>query len=98
MDVKDRVLFVGDNIEHPIPYLYSEDIDAYIETLEEYLTRNPDTVISGHDPLMNNTRLISENLEYVRKFKKGKVDVDSLTESGRRIHEQNLKTASRAPS
>ena len=37
LDLEDRALFVGDNVEYPIPYLYSIDLGSYEETLTEYL-------------------------------------------------------------
>ncbi len=92
MDVKDHILFVGDNVESPLPYLYSQDLDGYINSLEGYFERKPKTVISGHDPPMSNLRLVKENLEYVKKVKTGKVDTSKLDERALKVHEQNLKT------
>lgn len=68
LDLTDNTLFVGDNVEAPIPYLFYEDLTAYIRTLQTYLDINPETIIPGHG-LPCDTSLIRENLAYVEAFK-----------------------------
>ncbi len=91
MDVKDNVLFVGDNVEDPLPYFYSKDLKAYLETMRGYLERKPKIVVSGHDPVMKNMDLIKKNIRYIEQFMKGKVNPTKLNERAKAIHEQNLK-------
>ncbi len=61
-DYFDQVLFVGDNIENPLPYLRLDNLDDYTNTLKEYLTRDAKYIISGHDDLMDNFDLVKSNL------------------------------------
>jgi glyoxylase-like metal-dependent hydrolase (beta-lactamase superfamily II) len=63
-DQKDRILFTGDNVESPIPYVFSQDLTAYGVTLEHYLNMEYDVLIPGHGPLPQKT-LIAENLAYI---------------------------------
>ncbi len=57
-DAHDRTVFVGDNIEHPFPYLNDANFEEYMDSLQGYLEYSPLQVVSGHDPAMSNTRLI----------------------------------------
>lgn len=67
LDRKDKILFVGDNVEVPIPYLFSKDLRAYEETLENYLATEYDRMILGHGSSPGRS-VIQENLEYIRAF------------------------------
>ncbi|MCG3216898.1 MAG: MBL fold metallo-hydrolase [Candidatus Heimdallarchaeota archaeon] len=89
-DHVDQVLLVGDNIESPFPYLRINNLNEYIKTLKEYLTRDAKIVISGHDDLMENFDLIKSNLEYLEKFAKGDINRIGFTKKQREIHYQNL--------
>jgi glyoxylase-like metal-dependent hydrolase (beta-lactamase superfamily II) len=64
-DTRDRIVFAGDNVESPIPYLFSQDLTAYVVTLEHYLDMEYDILIPGHGSLPQKS-LIAENLAYIR--------------------------------
>jgi len=66
IDLEDKVLFAGDNLERPIPYLMSKDIEQYIKTLEDYLNLDVQTIIGGHTSC-EDKNLIEHNLDYVKK-------------------------------
>ena len=85
-DQKDRILFVGDNIESNAPYVNSLDFDTYIATLENYLNRDWTHIIPGHDPPQSNDNLIRSNLNYLKLLKEWKVDLSDLTEAGLAVH------------
>jgi glyoxylase-like metal-dependent hydrolase (beta-lactamase superfamily II) len=91
MDVKDNVLFVGDNVESPIPFCYSKDLKSYLDTMRNYLERKPDIVVSGHDPVQKDRILIKENIRYIEQFIQGKVDTTGFNERALSNHKQNLK-------
>jgi cyclase len=92
-DKKDRVLFVGDNVESPLPYLNYPNFDQYIQTLESYLEYDSNLIISGHDPPMKNTDLIKRNVDYLHNFKEWKLDLRSMEPSELHRHIQhNLET------
>lgn len=82
------VLFAGDNVEEPIPYLFYEDLDAYLHTLEEYADMEC-IVIPGHGSVSDNT-LVRENLEYVEAFKENDTEKYENQETYY-IHQMNVK-------
>jgi glyoxylase-like metal-dependent hydrolase (beta-lactamase superfamily II) len=91
-DQIDEVLFVGDNIESPYPYLRKLNIAMYSDTLDDYISRNPIVVICGHDDLMFTDKMIRENLEYLKNFAPMKIDRTDFTKKHRGIHYTNLTT------
>lgn len=91
-DQIDEVLFVGDNIETPLPYLRKLNLKNYTETLDDYIARKPIVILSGHDDLMFTDKLIRENLEYLKNFAPGKIDRTDFTKKHRGIHYSNLTT------
>lgn len=91
LDTVDNVLFAGDNIEAPLPYLFSDDLEAYAATLRRYLDLKPGRFVSGHDANPDE-ELVRQNLTYVIDFQKGDTRRYEV-EPFRRIHEQNLATA-----
>lgn len=89
LDLEDRVLFAGDNLERPIPYIMSGNIPQYISTLEEYLEVDADLIIGGHTGI-EGKELIEDNLAYVRKVFEGDT-VEFETGSYKEYHESNMK-------
>jgi glyoxylase-like metal-dependent hydrolase (beta-lactamase superfamily II) len=65
-DEIDEVLFVGDNIESPIPIINYANFEDYQKSLQSYLDYEPKFVVSGHDRLMSDLGLVRDNLEYIR--------------------------------
>lgn len=88
-DEKDKVLIVGDNLERPIPYLMSKNLDTYMEILEDYL-RMDFTVLTGGHIGLEGKELVSGNAEYIRKFAEGTAP-ESDDEEYKYIHESNKK-------
>jgi len=92
-DERDRVLFVGDNVESPIPYLNHVNFDQYIRSLESYLELDWKFIITGHDPLLETTDLIKQNIDYLKGFREWNLDLDSFSVNKLHRHvEHNLKT------
>lgn len=89
-DSRDKVLFVADNIESPYPYVNFLNLEDYIATLSEYLTRDVEIVVSGHDEVMFNTKLIESNLEYLHQLIDGIVDRSQFSKKQRGIHFLNI--------
>jgi glyoxylase-like metal-dependent hydrolase (beta-lactamase superfamily II) len=73
IDWKDRVLFAGDNLERPIPYLESSDLKQYVKTLQDYLQLNVTTIIGGHTACEDKS-ILYQNLDYLSKVVKGNAD------------------------
>lgn len=67
IDQKDQAIFVGDNVEAPIPYLFYENLTEYIHTLQTYQDMDIKTIVPGHGTIPAKS-LIQENLEYVKAF------------------------------
>ena len=69
-DRRDQVLYVGDLIEDPIPYLDFEDLDTYIETLAFIRDFPAKTLLSAHSGIVNRD-LIDSNIRYIRNVQAG---------------------------
>ena len=90
-DMVDKVLFVGDNVESPFPYLNHVNFDQYIRTLKSYLEFDCKYIVAGHDPLMEKPDLIKQNIDYLQKFRDWSFDLDSMsTQELHRHVEHNL--------
>lgn len=66
IDWEDKVLFAGDNLERPIPYIMDKDLNQYIKTLENYLSLDVKIIIGGHTKCEDKS-LIEDNLQYIKK-------------------------------
>ncbi|MCK5303969.1 MAG: MBL fold metallo-hydrolase [Candidatus Heimdallarchaeota archaeon] len=91
-DSVDKVLIVGDNLESPFPYIRILNVKEYANSLREYLSRDAEIIVSGHDEIMNSDRLLRENLEYLENFTSKKIDRKNFTKKHRGIHFSNVKT------
>jgi len=85
-DHREKILFVGDNIESNAPYVNSLDFDTYISTLEDYLTQEWTHIIPGHDPVQTDATLIQSNLEYLKLLRDWRLDLNDLTQQGLEVH------------
>ncbi|NHJ46607.1 MAG: MBL fold metallo-hydrolase [Asgard group archaeon] len=66
-DLKNNVLFAGDNVEYPLPYVTSSDLSTYISTLKKYLEYPVEIVIPSHG-YVTDKKLIESNLRYLESF------------------------------
>lgn len=91
-DLKDNILFVGDNLEEPIPYIFHTDLDGYVTSLETYVQLKPAAIVMGHGNGDGN-EILQRNLQYVRSFRDGQGD--ELIEQGawEAIHRVNTNFA-----
>ncbi|NHI87871.1 MAG: MBL fold metallo-hydrolase [Candidatus Thorarchaeota archaeon] len=93
IDERDGVLFVGDNVESPIPYLNHANFDEYVRTLKSYLNLDWRYLVTGHDPLLVNSELIERNIRYLLGFREWSFDIESFSAAELHRHvENNLKT------
>jgi cyclase len=94
-DLESNILFVGDNVEDPIPYIRSDldGVTEYVETLELYNMLEFDKLIPGHGPI-SNKKLLQQNLEYLKHFPEleGPVDLKKFGKPYYHIHLHNLST------
>lgn len=94
LDRREGILFVGDSVEEPIPYLEDRDLYRYAATLEHYLRLDPAHYVAGHGRRFTR-ELIEENLAYVRSVAASLASGEELDTSGwsdrkKRQHEANL--------
>lgn len=67
-DFIDNTLFVGDNVDDPIPtYMSWDKLSKYKQTLEHYIKINADNIVQSHGKVANN-RIIKKNLDYIKKL------------------------------
>ncbi len=94
-DLESNVLFVGDNVEDPIPYIRSdlEGVAEYVETLELYYMLEFEKLIPGHGPIADK-KLLKQNLDYLKHFPELEepIDVKKLGKPFYHIHLHNLST------
>jgi glyoxylase-like metal-dependent hydrolase (beta-lactamase superfamily II) len=89
-DHLDKTLFVGDNLESPIPYVNELNFRTFKATLQGYLNREPKTVICGHCERTQDDNLIRHCIDYVNRLEWHRVEVDKLDRRGKIIHFANL--------
>lgn len=88
LDKRDKVLFAGDNLERPIPYLMSKDLEQYIHTLQGYLDTDASIIIGGHTDC-EDKRIIEHNLDYVRNVLSGE-NIQIVSKEFEEYHKTNM--------
>lgn len=89
IDYIDKVIYVGDNLEAPLPYLNHLVLDDYLYTLDYLKNLSCDYIISTHSGIVDKS-LIDEHLLYLEDVQSGKY----LTFSNEYMpirHMQNMK-------
>jgi len=86
-----QILYVGDLIEDPIPYIHYDRIDVYIKTLESLLTSPAHILVSAHSGIVSRERIMS-NIAYLNALKEeAPIDTSTLG-SYTKVHQANLNT------
>ena len=90
-DRKERVLYIGDLVEDPIPYIDYEGLDIYIRTLEMIMDLPADIMISAHSGVIT-PDLIRSNIRYIRRVRDD-LPVDTrILGSYESVHQININT------
>ncbi|MCX6271255.1 MAG: MBL fold metallo-hydrolase [Bacteroidetes bacterium] len=87
-DKAGGVVFVGDNVESPLPYVESADLVQYQLTLNQYLAENYRTVLSSHAEKVDN-ELIRSNIDYIDNLRKG-IPMEFDDPYASKVHQMNL--------
>ena len=88
-DRKDAVLFIGDLVEYPIPYLDFADLARYINTLT-YLKEFPaKTMVSAHSGIVSR-ELIEANIAYIKAVQAGKTVDPAVYGQCPQVHNFNI--------
>ncbi len=90
-DSKDKVLFVGDNIEDPFPYLNHLNFEDYLAVLDYYLSLPTNFIITGHDNLMTDTTLLEKNRKYLADFIGSTINIEDLSKKELSFHFTSLR-------
>ena len=88
-DRRDSVLFVGDLVEFPIPYLDYYDLDAFIKTLELIKHFPAEIKLSAHSGIVSED-LIERNLAYIRGIQLGQPIPPEMIGSSADVHQYNV--------
>lgn len=97
-DAEDGILFVGDNLEDPIPYLESPYLEDYEFSLRQYKLVPFQSIVPGHGSITN-INLLNQNHRYIsdlligegEKYKKEpykEVHTINMHETGNQFLEQ----------
>lgn len=89
-DHRDSVLFVGDVVEDPIPYLDDYDLAKYLGTLDFVKNFSARVKIAAHSGIIDNS-LIDRNMAYVRDILAGHPVAACRYQGAREVHQFNLK-------
>ncbi|MGQ4912642.1 MAG: MBL fold metallo-hydrolase [Candidatus Thorarchaeota archaeon] len=92
LDVMAEVLFVGDNVESPYPYVNDLNFAEYITTLKHYLEMEWDWLVAGHDPVMKDDSLVLANIEYLETLSSWSLDIEDMRSEEFHRHLHNLET------
>ncbi|SHJ20659.1 MBL fold metallo-hydrolase [Desulfosporosinus lacus] len=88
-DRRDSVLFVGDLVEFPIPYLDYYDLDEFIKTLE-YIKHFPaKTKLAAHSGIVSE-EVIERNLSYIQAIQFHLPITSEMIGSSTEVHQYNL--------
>ncbi|GBG58474.1 MBL fold metallo-hydrolase [Sporomusaceae bacterium FL31] len=88
-DKKDQVLFVGDLVEEPIPYLDFSDLEMYIKTLEFIKSFPAKVKISAHSGIVDHA-LIQRNIDYIKAILQGSPVAPSSYQATPEVHRFNV--------
>jgi len=89
-DHVDGTLFVGDNVESPLPYVNGLNFAGYAATLEEYILRNAKAIVAGHAETVLDAAAVRDGLSYLKGLEASNVVIGKLDRRGKIIHQSNL--------
>lgn len=88
-DHKDSVLFVGDLVEDPIPYLDFHDLEIYYNTLVMIKNFPEKVKVSAHSGIIDRA-LIARNMQYIQDILHNNPISPMVYEGSSRVHNFNL--------
>jgi len=94
-DWKEDILYVGDNVEYPFPYVSHPDVNQFIYTLEKYIQLNPKHIITGHGKA-GSLGLVRENIQYLNCLVlHEEIDQSSWSDEMKQRHQENIEIMNR---
>lgn len=67
IDRKDSVVFVGDLLEYPIPFINHYDIGGFLKSLELIKKLSSKVILSAHSGIIDE-KLFNDNIEYIKNL------------------------------
>lgn len=91
-DRKESVLFVGDLIEAPLPFISCYDLQGYLHTLETIVNYSAKTILSAHSGIVDK-ELLKGNIDYIKglAFPETVSLIEHKDEDWQSIHNYNVK-------
>ncbi|MFW9894065.1 MAG: MBL fold metallo-hydrolase [Candidatus Thorarchaeota archaeon] len=90
-DEIEKILFVGDNVETPLPYVYNTDIDQFYRTLKSYYEIDWEIMIASHAPVQFDRVILDMNCEYLDNLRNWRVDLSKLEKEELHLHFHNIR-------
>lgn len=91
LDKEGGILYVGDNVEYPIPYIQSPNLESYITTLKKYIELEPKYIVTGHGNHAS-MELIVSNINYITKLSNNEaIDQTDWGTEHRERHNLNIE-------
>jgi glyoxylase-like metal-dependent hydrolase (beta-lactamase superfamily II) len=87
---KEKILFVGDNVETPLPYTFSTDLFQFGKTLKSYLEIDWDVMIASHAPALYDKALLQRNIEYIESLVDWSIELSTLNKDELHFHLHNM--------
>lgn len=88
-DRKDKILYIGDLAEDPIPYLDAADLDQYLTTLQDLLDHEAEILVSAHSGIVSRD-LIRKNMAYIMQVRDGILSDPAMFGDYAPVHQWNL--------
>lgn len=90
-DHDEKILYAGDNLEKPLIYFEGDNIQRYIETIENYLKYDFKKVVAGHTENLTKEDMYN-TIQYLKDLSKNK-ELNFPSEYEKNIHRKNLERA-----
>lgn len=88
-DRRDRILYLGDLAEDPIPYLDDEDLTRYLGTLQRILDHQAEVLVTAHSGVISRD-LVRKNMGYISAVRDGNIRDDAEYGDYAPVHRSNL--------
>mgnify|MGYP002281243844 CR=1 FL=1 len=86
---ENNIIYVGDILEKPLPFIRTLDLDKYIDVLKWIKNLEVDKIITAHSGIVKE-QLIDETIEYLKNLKIDK-ELSFEDELKNSYHKSNLK-------
>lgn len=93
-DLDGGLLFVGDNVEAPVPYVNTLDFDGFLHSLNGYTKKDWKYLLASHNPIMTDDHLLNANIRYLERLRDWDFDLETASHDEVHVHLHNLASLS----